>query len=91
LTRLRQLVARREELIQRSAAQRQELTGEVRYVAATFSIADRVSVLLRRASERPALAALGVTAVLLLGPLRALRYGLRTYAAVLAVRKLSRL
>jgi hypothetical protein len=91
VSRLAELTARRHELIRRSAEERLQLTGEVRAIAATLSIADRISLLLGRMLHRPLLAAVGAGAVLLLGPQRAIGYAMRAFAVWTAARRLLRL
>ena len=91
MSRLAELTARRQELIRRSADERLQLTGEVRAIAATLQIADRISMLLGRLMHRPVLAALGAGAVLLLGPQRVIGYAMRTFAVWATARRLLRL
>lgn len=91
MSRLAELTARRHELVEQCAGQRLQLTAEVRGIAATLSVADRISILLGRLMHRPVLAALGAATVVLLGPQRAVSYALRAFAVWTGARRLLRL
>lgn len=84
-----QLAARRQALQQRSAQLRGELAGQGADIIARLGWADRAVSVLRSAGKRPLVLGAALT-LLLLKPVRAVRWGLRAAAyASLARRALA--
>lgn len=88
--RTRELAERRAKLQLRSAAQRREIAREARAVEGRLKSADRLLVIGRAVLGHPAVIAVGLVALLLLGRTRALRLAGQAVLLVSGMRGLLR-
>lgn len=87
MSRLRDLVERRAALQVRCAVQRGELGREVGGIEQRLQSIDRFALAAKRAARNPFVIALGVAALVAIGPKRIVRYAGRSAIAASAARR----